>query len=150
MPFVLLVVSTYLRLPLLEDLDFESTFSRPLFSQIFVKLFNRLVLKFLAFTRCLEGVVLFFGLEPSEVLLHSLLQNLGYLLRRYQEASMQSLGSIWVLRHRFICFLHVIVHQEFRLLYLDFLIFNQFFCLSLCDDRFTFLSWLRIRWLFCL
>jgi len=64
--FVLFVVSCDLRLPLLEDFNFEASFSWPLLAQVFIKFFHRLVLKFLALGDSLLFVKLFVRLQPRE------------------------------------------------------------------------------------
>ena len=75
LPFVLSIMICDLRLSLLVDLNLEASFTWPLLSQVFIKLFNALILKLLAFSPCFEIVDLFLLNQPLTDCLKSSFKN---------------------------------------------------------------------------
>lgn len=116
-PFVLLYMSAYLWLSFLINFNLKPTLPRPLFSEIFIQLLNRLILKLFYISGNLKRLILFLSKQPGEILCHRLLKNFSYSFCRDYETRMHSLIAIWILRYRLHCLLHIVVNLEFRLLF---------------------------------
>lgn len=112
MTFVLFIVSSNLRFPLLENLDFKPSLPRPLLPQIFIKFFDGFVLELFAFRLSLLLEVWLLSTQPSQRLHQRRLKYFHDSSLRYDQTLDHGLLTLGVTGRLHLCLLKVIIRFE--------------------------------------